>query len=207
MVDPGWPMRLLSRLPAILLCVGLLLGNTQCQQGNSSSSGSGGSATFVTSMAVENANGIPTTSFASGESIQFVLSVRNRTDMPQTITSQVCVSQFDTAVVTAGTANVVFNGPVPGMQCMAISLDGVPMSFAANETKTFTVIWNQTDLAGGLAVPGNYEVMGGVVCWNPPSNGSPAGYDTVNCMAPSVPAPQELTPTQYRSALVAFTIQ
>lgn len=200
-------MRLLLRFAGIILCAGLVLGNTQCQQNNSSSGDSDGSPTFVTTLAVESAHGIPTTSFASGESIQFVLSVHNRTNMPQTITTQVCVSQFDIAVVTAGTANVVFNGPVPGMQCMAISLDGVPMNFAANETKTFTVMWNQTGLAGQPVAPGNYEVMGGVVCWNPPSNGQSAGYATVNCMAPGVPAPQELTPTQYRSDLVAFTIQ
>ncbi|HKS93470.1 MAG TPA: hypothetical protein VJS16_02300 [Gammaproteobacteria bacterium] len=200
-------MRLLLRFAGIILCAGLVLGNTQCQQNNSSSGDSDGSPTFVTTLAVESAHGIPTTSFTSGESIQFVLSVHNRTNMPQTITTQVCVSQFDIAVVTAGTANVVFNGPVPGMQCMAISLDGVPMNFAANETKTFTVMWNQTGLAGQPVAPGNYEVMGGVVCWNPPSNGQSAGYATVNCMAPGVPAPQELTPTQYRSDLVAFTIQ
>ncbi|HKT32396.1 MAG TPA: hypothetical protein VJS89_07895 [Gammaproteobacteria bacterium] len=199
-------MRLLVRFAAITLCAGLALGNTQCQQSISSSNQNGGSPTFVTTLAVENANGIPTTSFASGESIQFVLSVHNRTDMPQTITSQVCVSQFDIAVVNAGTANVVFNGPVPGVQCMAISLDGVPMTFAADETKTFTVLWNQANLAGGLVAPGSYEVMGGVVCWNPPSNGQAAGYDTVDCMAPAIPAPAQLTPTQYRSDLVAFTI-
>ncbi|MGH8291879.1 MAG: hypothetical protein ACRESA_00215 [Gammaproteobacteria bacterium] len=200
-------MRLLLRFAAIILCAGLSLGNTQCQQSVSSTSQSGGSPTFVTTLAVENANGVPTTSFVAGESIQFVLSVYNRTAMPQTITTQVCVSQFDIAVVTAGTANVVFNGPVPGVQCMAISLDGVPMTFAANEIKIFTVTWNQTNLMGGLVAPGNYEVMGGVVCWNPPSSGHPAGYDTVNCMAPGIPASAELTPTQYRSDLVAFTIQ
>ncbi|HKV97536.1 MAG TPA: hypothetical protein VJR90_08625 [Gammaproteobacteria bacterium] len=200
-------MRLLLRFAGIILCAVVLLGNTQCQQSSNISGQSDGSPIFVTTLAVESANGVPTTSFTSGESIQFVLSVHNRTNMPQTITSQVCVSQFDIAVVISGTANVVFNGPVPGMQCMAISLDGVPMTFAANETKTFTVIWNQANLAGGLVAPGNYEVMGGVVCWNPPSNGQSAGYDTVNCMAPGIPAPQQLTPTQYRSDLVAFTIQ
>ncbi|MGH8283313.1 MAG: hypothetical protein ACRESE_05650, partial [Gammaproteobacteria bacterium] len=76
-----------------------------------------------------------------------------------------------------------------------------------NETKTFTVSWNQTESTGSLIAPGNYEVMGGVVCWNPPSSGSSAGYDTVDCIPPGPPTPDELTPTQYRSDLVAFTIQ
>ncbi|MGH8321824.1 MAG: hypothetical protein ACRESX_03945 [Gammaproteobacteria bacterium] len=182
----------------------MLLGNSQCQQNNSQTNGS---PTFVTTMTVEDANDDPTTSFSSGQSIQFVLNVHNRSNMQQIITTQTCIQQFEIAVVTAGTSNVVFSGPNPAFQCNAISLDGVPMMFTANETKTFTVTWDQTESTGKLIAPGNYEVMGGVVCWNPPSSGSSAGYDTVDCMPPAPPTPDELTPTQYRSDLVAFTIQ
>lgn len=73
-------MRLLLRFAGIILCAVVLLGNTQCQQSSNISGQSDGSPIFVTTLAVENANGVPTTSFTSGESIQFVLSVHNRTN-------------------------------------------------------------------------------------------------------------------------------
>lgn len=193
-------MHLLLRSSGIILCAVALLGNTQCQQSNNQTNGS---PAFVTRMSVENASGNATTNFSPGQTIQFVLSVRNRSDIPQTITVQICAPSFQVAVVKAGTSYVVFDGPTPGVQCQAISLNGVPLTFAAGETKTFTVSWNQSDSAGQLMSQGNYEVMGGITCWDP----STVSYDTVNCMPLTALTPSELTPTQFRSDLVAFTIQ
>ncbi len=73
-------MRHLSASLFMVLCAALLLGNSQCQNNSASSS-----STFVTTMAVEDANGNPETSFSSGQSIQLVLNVRNRTDTDQSI--------------------------------------------------------------------------------------------------------------------------
>ncbi|MGH8280145.1 MAG: hypothetical protein ACRETQ_11375 [Gammaproteobacteria bacterium] len=209
----------LLRLSGIFLIAALTLGNSQCQQSSKSQinpptgipptpAPPGNGPAFVTSVTVEDGNGDVTSSFASGENIQFVVSVRNRTNSQQSVTIQVCGPFAETAVVEAGTADVVATGVAPQVNCDAVNLDGVPLTFAPDQTVTYTIPWNQLTGAGTLVPPGNYEVMGGIYCWNPPPGGGPVGsYDTTDCMAPGVPTPAELMPTQFRSNLVAFTIQ
>ena len=77
----------LMRATALVLAAILLLGNTRCQNNSSSSTTS---PVFITTLAVEDANGNPATTFSQGQSIQFVLTVRNRTDMDQNIITATC---------------------------------------------------------------------------------------------------------------------
>ncbi|MGH8278767.1 MAG: hypothetical protein ACRETQ_04265 [Gammaproteobacteria bacterium] len=199
----------LLRLSGILLIAALTLGNSQCQQ--SSSAIENGPA-FVTTLSVEDANGNPASQFSQSQAIQFVISVHNRLDTPQTVVvAQPCSPPYySAAVVQAGTSNVVFAGNnYTGLHCdLAVGPQGYQLTFAPDQTMTFTVPWQQTEASGQLVPPGNYEAMGGLICWDPPPGGGPSGsYDTVDCTAPGAPAADELTPTQYRSDLVSFTIQ
>jgi hypothetical protein len=92
-------MRYLSRTLFMILCATLLLGNSQCQNGSNSSS-----PAFVTTMSVEDTNGDQTSNFSSGQTIQLVLDVRNRTDMDQNIYMQVCFPTYGFVVLPAGTS-------------------------------------------------------------------------------------------------------
>jgi hypothetical protein len=160
------------RLIGIVLCTALILGNSQCQQ-SSISNTSGNGPSFVTTLAVEDANGNSASQFSQGQAIQFVISVHNRLNTSQTVVIRqppCAVPDYSAAVVRAGTSNVVFAGSnYTGFQCnLAVGPEGYQLTFAPNQTMTFTVPWNQTDANGQLVAPGNYEAMGGLICWNPP---------------------------------------
>ena len=190
-------MRHLSASLFMVLCAALLLGNSQCQNNSASSS-----PTFVTTMAVEDANSNPETSFSSGQSIQLVLNVRNRTDTDQSIYIQVCFPQYEFVVLTAGTSNAVASllGPVP--YCLLPeSIKSV--TIPAGQTYAVTYDWDQTDTNGQLVAPGSYEVMGGSICYYGANLQAP---DTVDCLSPSYTNDQ-LSPALLRSTLVPFTIQ
>ena len=73
----------LIRIVGVAVCAALLLGATQCQSSSSNGIGPDGPV-FVTTLAVEDANGVLSSTFSSGETIQFVLSVRNRSSSSQT---------------------------------------------------------------------------------------------------------------------------
>jgi hypothetical protein len=190
-------MRRLLRCIATVLCAGLLLGNSQCQSSSSSAS-----PVFVTSMVVEDANGNPTTTFASGQTINFVLSVRNRSSSDQTVYLQPCLSTSAVAVVASGSSNAGAFLASPPLGCFLVILGGSPVTFPAGQTSTSTFSWNQMGSNGQLVVPGSYEVMGGLICYEPD------GPDTADCM-PSFTdqGALQLTPALLRSTLVQFTIQ
>jgi len=187
----------LLRTSFMVLCAALLLGNSQCQNNSSSSS-----PTFVTTVSVEDANGNQSSSFSSGQTIQFVLNVRNRTDTDQTIYMQICFPKYEFVVLTAGTSNATASllGP-GGTVCLAIGV--APVTIPARQTSTVTYDWDQTDVNGQLVAPGSYVVMGGLICYYSASLQAP---DTVDCLSPSFTNDQ-LTPALLRSTLVPFTIQ
>jgi hypothetical protein len=190
-------MRHLLRISFMILCSVLLLGNSQCQNSSNSTT-----PVFVTTMNVEDANGNPTSSFSSGQTIQFVLNVRNRTDSDQTIYMNVCFPKYEFIVLTAGTSNAVASPLGPGgIICNAIGVG--PVNFPAGQTAMFTLDWDQTDVNGRLVAPGSYEVMGGLICYNSASLQAP---DTVDCLTPSFTNDQ-LAPALLRSTLAPFTIQ
>lgn len=204
-------MRLLLRFATILLCAGLLLGNTQCQQGSSGGLADSGPA-FVTTMTVEDANGNPASRYSQGQTIQFVISVRNRLNTPQTIVlpePPCAITPYSVAVVPAGTSNVVFWGNNPVLHCMLAVAGGFPLTFTPGQTMSFTVTWNQTGVDNQLVASGNYEVLGGIGCVSPSAgySGPPVSYNAADCMPLGPPTADDLAPTQFRSDLVAFTIQ
>lgn len=190
-------MQRFLRLIGIVLVAALVLGNSQCQQ---SSSDSG--PAFVTTLTVEDANGNQTSSFSSGQTIQFVLNVRNRTDMDQTIYMQVCFSRYEFVILSAGTSSPVASvlGPT-GITCKAVGV--APVTIPAGQTSPVTWNWDQTDANGQLVASGNYEVMGGLICYNSASVQAP---DTIDCMSASFTSDQ-LSPAELRSTMVPFTIQ
>jgi len=190
-------MRHLVRITFMVLCSVLLLGNSQCQNSNTSS------PTFVTTMDTEDGYGSPETSFAIGQTIQFVLRVRNRTDTDQTLYMQPCVYIYEFAVVNSGTSNVVTSLIGPQGGCNLLVNAGQPVTIPAGQTNTYVYNWDQTDASDQLVPPGNYEVMGGLVCYNSQNTQM---LDTVDCFSQAITA-DEISPALLRTTLVQFTIQ
>jgi len=178
-------MRTALRFSAAAFVAVLLLGNGQCHSDD-------GSPSFVTTLTIEDANGVPDRSFFSGEEIKFVLSVKNRTETSQTVVVAGCYPDAF-FVVKAGTSDVVFNGD-ENPHC----LNGAPGSLVFNpgESMRFTTTWHQEETAQAqLVPPGSYEVMGGLTC-----------TDDSQCVNFFGLAPDQMGPAQYRSTLVSFTI-
>lgn len=191
-------VRQVSRWCASAICVLALLGNTQCTL-NQNKNNTAGSPEFVTSLSVDNANGQPADSFASGDTIQFVLTVRNRTNTTQTLWFNTG-EEYNFAVVNAGTANIVWNwdeGQMFDQQFTSFTL-------GPGESTTFTVSWNQTDNNGQSLPAGDYEVIGGMTVYN--TSGASAAADNAGSMATGAPAADQLSASSYRSDLMPFTI-
>src|SRR6185437_15184729 len=94
--------RHLIRLFLALCAVSLLLGNSNCIQNNSSDA-----PQFVTTLAVQNTSGQPSAAFFKCDIVQFVLTIRNRTDQTQSLFFN-SDELLNLAVVDAGTASVVW---------------------------------------------------------------------------------------------------
>ncbi len=201
-----------------------LLGASNCSQSSNNSD----APQFVTTLTVENTSGQATTSFAQAESVQFVLTIRNRTDQAQSLFFN-SAELLNLAVVDAGTATVVWtcdndtssvtipccHRQQPRYRPPATSGSGFnEIDFAALETKTVTVTWNQTDNNGaqvpvvpnnpGTSTTGQYEVFGGFTVYN--TAGPSAGADNGSSMAEGSPAAKQMFPTVYISTLVPITI-
>lgn len=172
-------------------CLVLLLGNTNCSRTND------GSATFVTTIAVEDASGNPKTDFLPGEVIQLVLTVRNRTDSVQQVdVTQPCfLDAF--AVVPRNSSNVVFYGDT-NVHCNFVSQAGEPLIFQPGEAKSFSTSLSP-DIGLNIVTPsGAYEAMGGLVC-----------PDMTLCFTSfsALASPTELSTAELRSPLMQFVIQ
>jgi hypothetical protein len=196
-----------------------LLGASNCTQKSNSDA-----PQFVTTLTVQNSSSLPTVSFAQGDPVQFVLSIRNRTNQSQKLFFN-SDEVLNLAVVDAGTATVIWtcdNGStstacVIGTALGAASSSGSgfdEIDFQPFETKTVTVTWDQTDDNGaqvpvvptnpGTSTVGQYEVMGGFTVFNTTGAGSAA--DNGSSMAEGPPTAAQLFPSVYRSTLSAFTI-
>jgi hypothetical protein len=213
-------MRRLLRLLAVLTVLSLLLGNSNCSKNNPSDA-----PQFVTSIAVQNSSGQPTTAFAQGDPVQFVITIRNRTNQAQSLFFN-GAELLNLVVVDAGSASVVWTcDNDTTTACIIGSNLGTPSSsgsgfnqidFKAFETKTVTVTWNQTDDSGAqVPVRGNitsatdttgkYEVFGGFTVYNATGPGDAA--DNGSSMAAGQPTAAQLFPSVYRSVLIPFSIQ
>ncbi len=195
------------RITGITLCAALLLGATlsQCQSITTNGIGPDGPV-FVTSVAVEDANGVLTSIFSPGQTIQFVVSVRNRSSSSQTLS-------FDTSqksnivVLDSGTATEVWTWSLG----QSFSQNTSSLTIAAGQTQTFTVTWDQTDDSGQAVASGDYEVIGGLTCSNTTSSSTTSTTTTssasTTCMPTGIPSSDQLAPSVYISTLVPFTIQ
>ena len=189
-------------IAGVAVCAALLLGATQCQSSSSNGIGPNGPV-FVTTLAVEDANGVLSNTFSSGETIQFVLSVRNRSSSSQTLTFNTS-QQSNFAVLDSGTATEVWTWALG----QSFSQSTTSLTIAAGQTQTFTVTWNQTDDNQQLVPSGAYEVIAGLTCTNGSSSAS-SSTSSANplCMPTGIPTSGQLAPSVYISTLAPFTIQ
>lgn len=216
-------MRRLIRLSFFIVATMMLLGASNCTKNSSSDA-----PQFVTTLTVENTSAQQTASFSQGQTVQFVLTIRSRSDQPQSLFFN-SDELVNLAVVDAGTATVVWacdsdSSNVTTASC-AVTDTGLStpattgagfneIDFAAFETKTVTITWNQTDNSGaqvpvvpanpGTSTTGQYEVMGGFTVFNATGPGDAA--DNGSSMAEGPPTASQLFPSVYRSTLAAFTI-
>lgn len=194
-------LRQVLRAAALGLLAAALLGNTQCQS-NASGIGPNG-PNFVTTLAVEDASGNAASSFSQGQQIQFVLSVRNRSTLAQTVSFN-NAQQTNFAVLDSGSATEVWTWSLS----QSFDQSQTSLTWQAGETKTFTVTWNQVNDSNQLLSPGSYEVIAGLTCANSNSSPGSSSSSTVrNCMPAGVPGAGDLAPSVYVSTLVPFTIQ
>jgi hypothetical protein len=213
-------MRRLIRIPLALCAVLLLLGNNNCSKNNDSAA-----PQFVTTLAIQNSSNQPSVSFSQGAPVEFVLSIRNRTDQAQKLFFN-SDELLNLAVVDAGTATVIWTCDNDITTACTFDTSGLgstaassgtgfnEVDFAAFQTKTITVTWNQTDLNGaqvpvvpvnpGTLTTGQYEVIGGFTVFN--TTGPGQGADDGSSMAQGPPTAAQLFPSVYRSTLSAFTI-
>jgi hypothetical protein len=84
-----------------------------------------------------------------------VLSVRNRLDTPATV-QFASGRQSDFVVVSRASGDVIWKWSDGKSFTQALT----ELEFAANETKVFTVTWDQTDSDGQPVPAGDYEARG-----------------------------------------------
>lgn len=187
-------------LVGIALSAAGALGATQCQSNNSGIGPEG--PNFVTTLAIEDANGNAASSFASGQQIQFVLSVRNRSTTAQTVTFNTA-QQSNFAVLESGSATEVWTWSLG----QSFGQSQTSLTWQAGETKTFTVTWSQVNDSNQLLASGNYEAIAGLSCANSNASSSSSSATANNCMPTGVPGSGDLAPSVYVSTLVPFTLQ
>lgn len=110
---------------------------------------------FAVALTVQDAGGEITDTFERGETIQFVMTVRNELETQATVEFPTA-RQSDFIVVRSGTADEVWQWSDGRTFAQARS----ELSFAAGETKTFNVIWNQTSESGVQVRSGTYQARG-----------------------------------------------
>lgn len=200
-------MRRVSRYLAGSLTLLLLLGSTNCHNNNSADA-----PQFVTSLQVENSSGLVSSGFAPGDTIELVLTIRNRGSSTQSLFFN--TSEFaNFAVVDAGTATVIWNCDNDPTTCTTTGSITTPsaggssfveIDFAAFQTQTITFTWTGLDNNGNQLSAGNYEVMGGFTVYNTTGPGDSA--DNGDSMAEGAPTSGQLFPSVYRSDLIPFSI-
>lgn len=204
----------LFRVIAAIVISVWLLGASNCSQTNNADA-----PQFVTTLQVEN-SGVPSSSFAQGDTISLVLTIRNRTS--GNLSLYFNSSEFaNFAAVNAGTVTVVWtcdgdasstaatctNTVDPTVASTGTSSSGgsfVQINFTPFQTQTVTFTWNSLDNNGNDLAVGNYEVFGGFTVYNATGPGNAA--DNGSSMAQGPPAAKQMFPTVYISTLVPFTI-
>ena len=107
--------------------------------------------TFTTTLVLRDSAGVARNSFQAGDLITFELSVRNRTNQPVEL-DFASGHQYDFFAFEAGSSDVVWLWSSTALFTQAAST----LTFAAGETKVFSVIWSQGER-------GSYEGRGAVL--------------------------------------------
>lgn len=162
----------------LLPACAMAMGATQCQIGTSADS-----PDFVTTVVVQDANGLSADSFSAGQQIQFVVNIRNRSSVSQTLTFPTA-QIYDFYVIDAGTTDVVWHWSA----AHTFTQSTTSLSFSAGQTRTYTVTWSQLGDDSQAVAAGDYEVQGRIV----------ADADTAG--------ESDFQPSDYRSTLSLFTI-
>jgi hypothetical protein len=149
--------RLLIVLGAMALCMGAT--SQSCTLRDALKKDSNSDLSFSTTLDMLDNTDSVTTTFNQGDPVQFRLRVNNRDDNSATInftTSQ----QTDFVVFKAGSHDVVWqwskHQPAPSETASTLQFDG-------NQSRTFTVDWDQTDDSGNLLDRGDYDARGVVI--------------------------------------------
>ncbi len=152
--------RVATLVGVLVICAGQS-SSRSCSFGSSDDSGDGGDdPTFVTTLQLQDNEGNVTNSFQRGESIQMILTVRNRRDTTETI-EFTDSRQSDFLVVRENSSGIVWQ---LSEESAAPSPGPTTLEFAPGETKTISIIWNQTDSDSDDQVRvGTYEARGVIV--------------------------------------------
>ena len=156
----GW-RRLATLVGILVICAGTTTSNRSCSLRGSDNSGDGGDdPTFVATLQLQDIQGNVTDTFSRGESVQMILTVRNRRDTTESV--DFTDSRTSDFVVVRGNSDTVVwqlskesaaPSPIPGT-----------LQFAPGESMTFTTTWNQTDSDSDEQVRnGTYEARGVLV--------------------------------------------
>lgn len=207
-------MQRLFRAVGAIAIIAWLLGASNCTQTNNADA-----PQFATTLQVEN-SGVPSSSFAQGDPISLVLTIRNRTNGNLSLFFN--SSEFaNFAAVDAGTATVVWtcdgdsssitatctDAANPTTPAAGTSTSGgsfVQLTFTAFQTQTVTFTWTGLDNNGDKPAVGNYEVFGGFTVYNTTGPGDAANNGS--SMAEGSPTAKQMFPTVYISTLVPFSI-
>jgi hypothetical protein len=156
----GW-RRVATLVGIFVICAGTASSNRSCSFGSSDDSGDGGDdPTFVTTLQLQDNEGNVTNSFQRGESIQMILTVRNRRDTTETI-EFTDSRQSDFLVVRENSSGIVWQ---LSEESAAPSPGPTTLELGPGETETITISWDQTESDSGDPVRvGTYEARGVIV--------------------------------------------
>ena len=138
---------------------------------------------YETRLVLKNAAGDEAREFPAGETITFVVTLRNRAAAVRTLT--LSTSQTLDCLVYAADHKEVWRHSSGRMFAQVIT----ELTLKPGESRTFTATWNQTDSQGRPVPPGEYEAVGLVpgkapgcrsddvkfTIRRPPAAGKPAG--------------------------------
>ena len=116
---------------------------------------------FETHVVLKNVAGEETREFRMGETITFVVTIRNRADAPRTLT--LSTSQTHDCLVETAEHKEIWRLSSGRMFAQIIT----GLTLKPGESRTFTGAWNQTDAKGRPVPPGDYGAVGLVPCRAP----------------------------------------
>ncbi len=145
---------------------------------------SGDGPTFSTTLVLRDSAGTAKASFGEGELITLELTVRNRTNEPQTV-NLASTQATDFFLFRDDEDELLWNAS-HGTATPAVV---TPLNFAANETKVVSLTWNQEIPDGTFLPRGTYDVRGAIMA--------------VGMFAP---AGDPLTPHELATNLREFTV-